>query len=128
MKADNLSEKVSVNINTSALSNIDIPVDNEYYSNRSNFINQALREAPERQSGTLDRIINAKTGISTDKPWFVGVFSLKKSDVDAALSRGEKLKITGYGVLIVEDGIDEEGLFNAVESIKIKGRRSALPE
>lgn len=128
MTSDNLSEKVSVNINTSTLSNIDILVDNGYYSNRSDFINQALREALSRQSVVLDRIINAKTESSTDKPWFVGVFALSKSDVDAALSRGDKLKITGYGVLIVGDGIDEEDLFNAVESIKIKGKAVCSPE
>ncbi len=110
------------------MSNIDILVDNGYYSNRSDFINQALRDALDRHSGTLDRIIGAKTGRSADKPWFVGVFSLVKSDVDAALSRGEKLSITGYGVFMVEDGIDEKSLFAAVESIKIKGKSVCSPE
>ena len=35
------SEKVSVNMNTSTLAGIDMLVDNGYYSNRSDFINQA---------------------------------------------------------------------------------------
>ena len=43
--ASNLTEKVSVNINTSTLAAIDMLVDHGYYSNRSDFINQALREA-----------------------------------------------------------------------------------
>ena len=41
----NLTEKVSVNINTSTLAAIDLLVDNGHYFNRSDFINQALREA-----------------------------------------------------------------------------------
>ncbi|MBO5967767.1 MAG: hypothetical protein J6S14_04635, partial [Clostridia bacterium] len=41
----NLNEKVSVNINSSTLSEIDLLVDNGYYSNRSDFINHALRLA-----------------------------------------------------------------------------------
>ena len=44
----NLTEKVSVNVNTSTLAAIDLLVDNGYYSNRSDFINQALREAVQR--------------------------------------------------------------------------------
>lgn len=42
MTNEQLSEKTSVNINTATLSSIDILVDNGYYSNRSDFINQAL--------------------------------------------------------------------------------------
>ena len=60
MANENFSEKVSVNINTSTLSNIDLLVDNGYYSNRSDFINQALREGLQKHQKTLDRIIDAK--------------------------------------------------------------------
>ena len=58
MANENFSEKVSVNINTSTLSNIDILVDNGYYSNRSDFINQAVREGLQKRQTTLDRIID----------------------------------------------------------------------
>ena len=57
MSQDNLTEKVSVNINSSTLSAIDLLVDNGYYSNRSDFINQALRESLDRNQSTLNRII-----------------------------------------------------------------------
>lgn len=39
MLNENLNEKVSVNINSTTLSEIDLLVDNGYYSNRSDFIN-----------------------------------------------------------------------------------------
>ncbi len=55
---ENLSEKVSVNVNTSVLSSTDLLVDHGYYSNRSDFINQALRTALDRQESTIDRIIS----------------------------------------------------------------------
>lgn len=45
MSGENSSEKVSVNMNVSILSAIDLLVDGGYYSNRSDFINQAVREA-----------------------------------------------------------------------------------
>ena len=60
MANETYSEKVSVNINSSTLSNIDLLVDNGYYSNRCYFINHALRVALQQQQSTLDRIISKK--------------------------------------------------------------------
>lgn len=45
MYNENLVKKVSVNINSSTLSSIDVWVDNGYYSNRSDFINQTITES-----------------------------------------------------------------------------------
>jgi len=60
--AEHLTEKVSVNINTSTLSGIDLLVDNGYYSNRSDFINQALRGALQQHQTTIDRLVESNTG------------------------------------------------------------------
>ena len=57
MSSETMSEKVSVNINTSTLSQIDLLVDGGYYSNRSDFINQALRSELQHQQSLLDRLI-----------------------------------------------------------------------
>ena len=59
-------DKISVNMNPAVLSQIDLLVDNGYYSNRSDFINQAVREALGRQQTAIDRIVEhvgAKTGV-----------------------------------------------------------------
>ncbi len=124
MSNDSLSEKVSVNINTTTLSNIDLLVDNGYYSNRSDFINQALREALQKHQTTLDRMIDEKTEKYKDRPdqWFVGISTLEKEEVEAAIKRGERISITGYGLLKIDDDIDDETLFMAVERIQMKGR------
>lgn len=124
MANENFSEKVSVNINTSTLSNIDLLIDNGYYSNRSDFINQALREGLQKHQSTLDRIIRLKTESSGDRPnqWFIGVYGLEKQVIEMAFSRGEEMEIKGYGVLVIEEGIDEEALFAVVRTIKVKGK------
>ena len=57
MSPEVYAEKVSVNINTATLSSIDLLVDNGYYSNRSDFINQAVRAELQRQQSTTDRLI-----------------------------------------------------------------------
>lgn len=124
MATENFSEKVSVNINSSTLSNIDILVDNGYYSNRSDFINQALREQLQKHQSTLDRIIdrNIKNEEKNPNHWFIGVYGLEKSELDELKAQGVLASYTGYGVMVIGDDIDEETLFDVVESIKVKGK------
>ncbi len=124
MQNEPLSEKVSVNVNTATLSNIDILVDNGYFSNRSDFINQAVRNELDRHRSTLDRIIgdNRIKFDNRNNTWFVGIFNLTKHDVDSARQKGRKINITGYGLLEIDEDIDDELLFDTVESIRLKGR------
>ena len=120
------TEKVSVNINTSTLSAIDLRVDNGYYSNRSDFINQAVRSELQRQQSTVDHIIRRneqKTGQEHD--WFIGIYGITARDVEEMYAQGESTDITGYGLLIIHEGCDEEKLFQAVKSIRVRGRVKA---
>lgn len=129
MSGENYTEKVSVNINSSTLSQIDLLVDNGYYSNRSDFINQALRESLHGQQNTLDRIIDAQTQknepaekISAAHRWFAGVYHFDARELKNLQKAGAKGSITGYGVLVVEKALDETELFETVETISIKGK------
>lgn len=124
MSNEILAEKVSVNINPSTLSSIDLLVDNGYFSNRSDFINQALREGLQKHQKTIDRIIEKKTEANGASPnqWFIGVYGLEKQEVEKAKNQGREMDITGYGVLVIEKDIDKESLFQVVRTIKVKGR------
>lgn len=121
---DTLSEKVSVNINVSTLSQIDLLVDNAFYSNRSDFINQALRESLRQQQSTLERIISQNAAAAEHKKerWFFGIFRLTEADVHAFAELGGEFTISGYGMLVIENGINEEELFAAVRDIRVKGK------
>ena len=124
MSNENFSEKVSVNINTSTLSSIDLLIDHGYYSNRSDFINQALREGLQKHQSTIDRIIDQKTESNSEgsNQWFVGVYRLEKQDIERARKQGKEFEIKGYGILVFENDIDEASLFEVVRSIQVKGR------
>ena len=124
MNNESFSEKVSVNINTSTLSSIDLLVDHGYYSNRSDFINQALREGLQKHQNTIDRLIDKKTKFNGESPnhWFIGVYSLEKQEIDLARKQDKKIEMKGYGVLIIDGDIDEETLFEVVPTMKIKGK------
>lgn len=127
MKNQSYSEKVSVNINSSTLSNIDVLVDNGYYSNRSDFINQALRESLQKHQTTLDRIIDHHVDKASPNHWFVGIYSLERKELEAAKKQDLILSYTGYGVLVIDNDMDEELLFSVVRNIEIKGKVIATP-
>lgn len=120
MSNDAMTEKVSVNINTATLSCVDMLVDRGYYSNRSDFINQALREKLQAQQATVERLAaEEKRG---GRQWFLGVQTLTAEAVKALSEDGEPLRLTGYGLLKIDADIPEDALFSAVESIRVKGR------
>lgn len=123
MSNENYSEKVSVNINSSTLSAIDLLVDNGYYSNRSDFINQALRESLRQHQSTVDRIVerNVKKTSGGDQ-WFLGVFGLTPQEVEELYAEGESFHLQGYGVLHISAGCDEEKLKAVVKSVSIRGK------
>lgn len=123
MSSENYSEKVSVNINSSTLSGIDLLVDNGYYSNRSDFINQALRASLQQHQSTLDRIIESnmcKAG--EEDSWFIGVFALTAGDVEAMYEKRKTMRLRGYGVLVIDSDCDEDKLFAVLKSVEIRGK------
>lgn len=122
MPQENYTEKVSVNINTSTLSEIDLLVDNGYYSNRSDFINQAVREALGRQRGTIDGIVRRQEEREQRGSWFIGVSGFTAKEIARMYAEGETVSMTGYGVLHIDPACDREQLYQVVESIRVRGK------
>ncbi len=123
MAQEAYTEKVSVNINTSTLSEIDLLVDNGYYSNRSDFINQAVREALGRQRGVIEGIVRVNEAKAAKRgDWFIGVMGYTAKDVARMHAQGETADITGYGVLSIDAACDREQLYQVVESIRVRGK------
>ena len=122
MPQDIAAEKVSVNINASTLSEIDLLVDNGYYSHRSDFINQAVREALNRQRGTIEGIVRRQEQKAERGGWFIGVSGFTAKEIAQLHAEGEKTAVTGYGVLHIDPACDREQLYQVVESIRVRGR------
>lgn len=123
MTNETMGEKVSVNMNASTLSCIDLLVDNCYYSNRSDFINQAVREAISKHQSTIDRLIEQNEKKNTNKKsWFFGICGITKSELEEFNILEKRINLTGYGVLVIDEDCPEEWLYKVYESIKIRGK------
>ena len=113
------SEKVSVNMNIATLSQIDLLVDKGYYSNRSDFINQSVRQALNEKRSVIEEMSKQQNDL--DFWWFIGVMVLEKEDLLKAKEKQSKIKIKGYGLLGIDGGLDDLVIEN-VESIAVKGK------
>ena len=113
------SEKVSVNMNIATLSQIDLLVDKGYYSNRSDFINQSVRQALNEKSSVIEEMSKQQNAL--DFRWFIGVMSLEKEELLKAKENRIKIKIKGYGLLGIDSEFDDLVIEN-VESIAVKGK------
>ena len=122
MPQENYTEKVSVNVNTSTLSEIDLLVDNGYYSNRSDFINQAMREALGRHRGTIESIARRQEERTQRGGWFIGISGFAAEEIARMYNGGEHLPVTGYGVLHIDPACDREQLYKVLESIRVRGK------
>ncbi len=113
------SEKVSVNMNIATLSQIDLLVDKGYYSNRSDFINQSVRQALNEKKSVIEE--TSKQQKDLDFWWFIGVMGLEREDLLKAKEKKKKIKIKGYGLLCIDGELDDIVIEN-VESVAVKGK------
>lgn len=113
------TEKVSVNMNIATISQIDLLVDHGYYSNRSDFINQAVRQALDAKKSVIEE--TGKRQNELDFRWFIGVISLDREELLKAKETRMKLKIKGYGLLVISSELDDL-VAEYVESIAVKGK------
>ena len=113
------NEKVSVNMNIGTLSQIDLLVDQGFYSNRSDFINQAVRESLNQKQ---DRI-NAEKDKHDKKNfiWFLGVYRLQYTELIQIKNNGNSKRISGYGMLYIDERLDSL-VMETISEIHVKGK------
>ena len=113
------TEKVSVNMNIGTLSQIDLLVDQGFYSNRSDFINQAVRESINQKQ---ERINEVKTNYEKmNFIWFLGVYRLRYEELMQIKKNGNTKKISGYGILYIDGSLDDL-VIETINTIDVKGK------
>ena len=119
------SEKVSVNMNIGTLSQIDLLVDLGYYSNRSDFINQSVRQVLDQKQSVIEN--ETKRRLESNGDWFIGIYVFTEDQLLSAKAKGKKIKVSGYGVVVIDKKLDDLAL-EVIESIDIKGKLIASPQ
>ncbi|MBQ0101281.1 MAG: hypothetical protein KBT31_00605, partial [Firmicutes bacterium] len=121
-------EKVSVNIDDKKLAQIDMLVENDFYANRSDFINQAVSRQLDTEAETISGILNQKSldsMIVTDSFWFIGIQSISRDYLTRVKELGTKINVKGFGILFFDNDCDEQLVKDTVASVSKKIRINA---
>jgi len=124
------SEKMAVNIGVMELAQIDLLVDNVFYTNRSEFVRTAVRALLERHRQDIDNLLHhpQKAGNDISLSVTLGVNIISRRDLTSLVDAGKKLRVRVVGVLRVDSDVTPELVAAGVESCRVYGKLLAGPE
>jgi Arc/MetJ-type ribon-helix-helix transcriptional regulator len=110
----NDSEKITINLGYVDLGQIDLLVEEGFYSNRTDLIRTAIRN---QLSGHADAIKKSVTRHTLD----LGMRHFRRTDLEAVRAAGETLRIQVLGLASIADDVSPELAVATIESIKVLG-------
>jgi Arc/MetJ-type ribon-helix-helix transcriptional regulator len=114
-------EKLTINLSVVDLGQIDLLVEEGFYSNRSDFIRAAIRSQLGQHQDSLKQA-------QVRRSMVVGVLSYNRADLEKRLAVGEKLSLRVIGLIHLANDIPAELADKTIESISILGVLRASDE
>jgi Arc/MetJ-type ribon-helix-helix transcriptional regulator len=114
------TEKITINLGLVDLGQIDLLVQEGFYSNRTDFIRTAIRNQLAVHKEEVKRTVARKTLV-------LGVQHYTRSDLEAALAAGQKLQINVLGLASIADDVSPELALATIDSIEVLGAFRASP-
>jgi Arc/MetJ-type ribon-helix-helix transcriptional regulator len=115
------TEKITINLGYVDLGQIDLMVQDGFYSNRTDFIRTAIRNQLERHAEVVKQSTIRK---SLD----LGLRNYSREDLEAARRAGEKLEINVLGLATIALDVTPELARAAIASVVVLGALHASPE
>ncbi len=119
MNADN--EKITINLGFVDLGQIDLLVQESFYSNRSDFIRTAIRNQLDRHADIVGKSV-ARRELD------LGLRRYSRRELEAVQARGEKLSIQVLGLAVIESDVTADLALATIASIHVLGALQAAPE
>lgn len=110
----NETEKVTVNLSVVDLGQIDLLVDEGFYSNRTDFIKAAIRLQLHQHSVPLQQA-------TVRKSMTIGVMILNRKGLEQARKEKRKIAIRAIGLVVLTNDITPELAREVIESVKVNG-------
>lgn len=108
------TEKVTINMSVVDLGQVDLLVEEGFYSSRTDFIRTAIRNQLSIHSQEVRQAINRKA-------MAVGVFSYDRKELESMRTNKEHLVIKAIGLLHIADDVSPELAHEVFESIEVLG-------
>ncbi len=114
------TEKITINLGYVDLGQVDLMVQEGFYSNRTDFIRTAIRNQLERHADVVRRTTARK---SLD----LGLRHFSREDLETVRRAGEMLHINVLGLATIADDVSPELARAAIASIAVLGALHASP-
>ena len=108
------TEKVTINLGYVDLGQIDLMVQEGFYSNRTDFIRTAIRNQLATHANVVQQTVTRKT-------LELGLRHYSRQDLEAVQRAGEKLSIQVVGLATIADDVSPELALATIEHIAVLG-------
>jgi Arc/MetJ-type ribon-helix-helix transcriptional regulator len=115
------TEKITINLGLVDLGQIDLLVQEGFYSNRTDFIRTAVRNQLTTHAEVVKSTVARKTLV-------LGVQYYTRRDLEAVRAAGEKLQISVLGLASISADVSPELALATIDSVVVLGAFRASPE
>jgi len=115
------SEKITINLGFVDLGQVDLLVEDGFYSNRTDFIRTAIRN----QLSTHGEVVKQSVA---RREMVLGLQRYTRRDLEKVLASGEQLQIQVLGLATIDDDVTPQLARRAIASIAVLGALRASPE
>jgi Arc/MetJ-type ribon-helix-helix transcriptional regulator len=114
------TEKITINLGYVDLGQIDLLVQEGFYSNRTDLIRTAIRNELSRHVDVLRQSAARRTLV-------LGLQEFSKADLEAVRKSGTRLRIQALGLVRIADDVPPSLADKTIESIAVLGALQASP-
>jgi Arc/MetJ-type ribon-helix-helix transcriptional regulator len=114
------SDKVTVNVGLVDLGQMDLLVNEGFYSNRTDFVRTAIRNQLQAHADALRQIIVLKR-------YVLGQYRYARRELEEVVAAGRRLDIHVLGLAVIEDEVTPELASAAIDSVQVLGAFIASP-
>lgn len=108
------SEKITINLGLIDLGQIDLLVNEGFYSNRTDLIRTAIRNQLNTHADVVKQTVARKSLV-------LGMHHYSRTDLEAAREKGERLQIQVLGMASIATDVTAELAVATIESIFVLG-------
>jgi len=108
------TEKITINLGLVDLGQIDLLVQEGFYTNRTDFIRTAIRNQITTHADVVKRMVARKTLV-------LGMQHYTRFDLEAVRKTGERLQISVLGLVSIAEDVTPELASATIDSIEVLG-------
>jgi Arc/MetJ-type ribon-helix-helix transcriptional regulator len=108
------TEKITINLGLVDLGQIDLLVQEGFYTNRTDFVRTAIRNQLTTHADVVKRMVARKTLV-------LGMQHYTRFDLEAMRTAGERLQISALGLVSIAEDVPPELALATIDSIEVLG-------